>query len=94
MAEPLLSEIRLMSFDFAPKGCALCNGQLLPINQNQALFALLGTTFVGDGQTTFALPELRARVPIHIGSGHTSESVAARSRTRCRSASCPRMTTP
>ena len=68
MAEPFLAEIRLMSFDFAPKGWAMCNGQLLPINQNQALFALLGTTFGGNGQTTFALPDLRGRVPIHVGS--------------------------
>jgi microcystin-dependent protein len=71
MAEPFLSEIRIMSFGFAPKGWALCNGQLLPINQNQALFSLLGTTFGGNGQTTFALPDLRERVPIHVGSGHT-----------------------
>jgi microcystin-dependent protein len=71
MAEPFLAEIRLMSFGFAPKGWALCNGQLLPINQNQALFSLLGTTFGGDGRVNFALPDLRARVPIHVGSGHT-----------------------
>lgn len=71
MAEPFLSEIRLMSFVFAPKGWALCNGQLLPINQNQALFALLGTTFGGDGQVNFALPDLRGRTPIHVGNGHT-----------------------
>jgi microcystin-dependent protein len=71
MAEPFLSEIRLMSFDFAPKGWALCNGQLLPINQNQALFSLLGTTFGGDGRVNFALPDLRGRTPIHVGSGHT-----------------------
>lgn len=71
MAEPFLSEIRIMSFVFAPKGWALCNGQLLPINQNQALFSLLGTTFGGDGQVNFALPDLRARTPIHVGSGHT-----------------------
>lgn len=71
MAEPFLSEIRMMSFQFAPKGWALCNGQLLPINQNQALFALLGTTFGGDGRTNFALPDLRGRAPIHVGSGHT-----------------------
>lgn len=71
MAEPFLSEIRMMSFDFAPKGWALCNGQLLPINQNQALFALLGTTFGGNGQTNFALPDYRGRTPIHVGSGHT-----------------------
>ena len=71
MAEPFLSEIRLMSFAFPPKGWALCNGQLLPINQNQALFSLLGTTYGGNGQTNFALPDLRGRVPIHVGSGHT-----------------------
>lgn len=71
MAEPFLSEIRLMSFTFAPKGWALCNGQLLPINQNQALFSLLGTTFGGDGRVNFALPDLRGRTPIHVGSGHT-----------------------
>jgi microcystin-dependent protein len=71
MAEPFLSEIRLMSFAFAPKGWALCNGQLLPINQNQALFALLGTTYGGDGRVNFALPDLRGRAPIHEGSGHT-----------------------
>jgi microcystin-dependent protein len=71
MAEPFLSEIRIFSFVFAPKGWALCNGQLLPINQNQALFSLLGTTFGGDGRVNFALPDLRGRVPIHVGSGHT-----------------------
>jgi len=71
MAEPFLSEIRIMSFVFAPKGWALCNGQLLPINQNQPLFSLLGTTFGGDGRVNFALPDLRGRVPIHVGSGHT-----------------------
>ena len=71
MAEPFLSEIRIMSFVFAPKGWALCNGQLLPINQNQALFSLLGTTFGGDGRVNFALPDNRGRTPIHVGSGHT-----------------------
>src|SRR5256885_16350219 len=71
MAEPFLSEIRIMSFVFPPKGWALTDGQLLPINQNQALFSLLGTTFGGDGRVNFALPDLRARVPIHVGSGHT-----------------------
>ncbi len=71
MAEPFLSEIRMMSFVFAPRGWALCNGQLLPINQNQALFSLLGTTFGGDGRVNFALPDLRGRTPIHVGSGHT-----------------------
>jgi microcystin-dependent protein len=71
MAEPFLSEVRIMSFVFAPKGWALCNGQLLPINQNQPLFSLLGTTFGGDGRVNFALPDLRGRTPIHVGSGHT-----------------------
>ena len=71
MAEPFLSEIRIFSFVFAPKGWALCNGQLLPINQNQALFSLLGTTFGGDGRVNFALPDLRGRIPIHVGAGHT-----------------------
>lgn len=71
MAEPFLSEIRMMSFGFPPKGWALCDGQFLPINQNQALFSLLGTTFGGDGRVNFALPDLRARTPIHVGSGHT-----------------------
>lgn len=70
MAEPFLSEIRMFSFVYAPRGWALCNGQLLPINQNQALFALLGTNYGGNGQTTFGLPDLRGRVPIHVGSGH------------------------
>lgn len=71
MAEPFLSEIRIMSFNFPPKGWALCDGQLLPINQNQALFALLGTTYGGDGRVNFALPNLQGRVPIHFGNGHT-----------------------
>ncbi len=71
MAEPFLAEIRLMSFNFAPQGWAMCNGQLLPINQNQALFSLLGTTYGGNGVTTFALPNLQGRVPVHFGSGHT-----------------------
>src|SRR5882672_8049716 len=71
MAEPFLAEIRIMSFDFAPKGWAQCNGQLLPINQNQALFSLLGTTFGGDGRVNFALPDQRGRTPIHVGNGHT-----------------------
>jgi microcystin-dependent protein len=71
MSTPFLSEIKIVSFNFPPKGWALCNGQLLPINQNQALFALLGTTYGGNGQTTFALPNLRGQVPIHVGQGHT-----------------------
>jgi len=71
VAEPFLAEIRLMSFNFAPKGWALANGQLLPINQNQALFSLLGTTYGGDGRVNFGLPDLRGRVPMHMGNGHT-----------------------
>jgi microcystin-dependent protein len=71
MAEPFLSEIRLFSFNFPPKGWAFCNGQFMPINQNQALFALLGTTYGGNGQTTFALPDLRGRCAVHEGSGFT-----------------------
>jgi len=71
MSEPFLSEIKIVSFNFPPKGWAECNGQFLPINQNQALFSLLGTTYGGNGQTTFALPNLRGQVPIHMGSGHT-----------------------
>ncbi len=67
MGTPFLSEIRIMSFGFPPKGWALCNGQILPINQNQALFALLGTTYGGNGQTTFALPNLQGRAPLHTG---------------------------
>jgi microcystin-dependent protein len=71
MAEPFLGEIRIMSFSYNPQGWAMCNGQFLPINQNQALFSLLGTTYGGNGQTTFALPDLRGQVPIHRGSGFT-----------------------
>lgn len=69
MSEPFLGEIRMMAFGFAPKGWALCNGQLLPINQNQALFSLLGTMYGGDGRVTFALPDMRGRVPFHMGVG-------------------------
>ena len=69
MIEPFLAEIRILSFQFAPKGWAMCNGQTLPINQNQALFSLLGTTFGGDGRTTFALPNLQGRAPLHVGPG-------------------------
>jgi microcystin-dependent protein len=79
MAEPFLSEIRIMSFNFPPKGWAFCNGQFLPINQNQALFSLLGTTYGGNGQTTFALPNLQGRVPIHFGNGFTLGQAAGQS---------------
>ena len=69
MSEPYLSEIKVIAFNFAPRGWALCNGQLLPINQNQALFSLLGTTYGGDGRTTFALPNLQGRAPVHFDDG-------------------------
>ena len=71
MAEPFLSEIRIFSFVFAPKGWAQCNGQLLPINQNQALFSLLGTTYGGDGRVNFGLPNLQGMTPMHMGNSHT-----------------------
>jgi microcystin-dependent protein len=71
MPTPLMGELKLVSFNWAPQGWALCNGQFLPINQNQALFSLLGTMYGGNGQTTFALPDLRGRVPMHIGDGFT-----------------------
>jgi len=70
MSEPFLSEIKICAFNFAPKGWASCNGQLMPINQNQALFSLLGTTYGGDGRTNFSLPNLQGRVPTHMGNGH------------------------
>jgi microcystin-dependent protein len=69
MTQPFLGQVTIVSFGFPPKGWALCNGQLLPINQNQALFALLGTTYGGDGVTTFALPNLQGRSPLHFGAG-------------------------
>lgn len=69
MAEPFLGEIRIMSFNYNPRSWAMCNGQFLPINQNQALFSLLGTMYGGNGQTTFALPDLRGRTPNHVGQG-------------------------
>jgi microcystin-dependent protein len=71
LSTPYISEIRLFTFNFAPKGWAFCNGQLLPINQNQALFSLLGTTYGGDGRVNFALPNLQGRVPMHLGNGLT-----------------------
>jgi microcystin-dependent protein len=70
MSTPFLSEIKIVSFNFAPKGWAMCNGQLLPINQNQALFSLLGTTYGGDGRVNFGLPNLQGRVAMHFGAGH------------------------
>ena len=70
MSEPFLAEIRIVGFNFAPRGWAQCDGQILPINQNQSLFSLLGTTYGGDGGTTFGLPDLRGRTPIHFNSGN------------------------
>ncbi len=69
MSEPFIGEIKMVGFNFAPRGWAFCDGQLLPISQNEALFSLLGTIYGGDGRTTFALPDLRGRVPIHPGNG-------------------------
>jgi microcystin-dependent protein len=69
LPSPYISEIRVFTFNFAPKGWAFCNGQLLPINQNQALFSLLGTTYGGDGRVNFGLPNLQGRVPMHQGNG-------------------------
>jgi microcystin-dependent protein len=71
MGTPFMGEIKMISWNFAPKGWAFCNGQQLPINQNQPLFSLFGTMYGGNGQTTFALPDLRGRTPFHIGSGFT-----------------------
>lgn len=69
MSEPYVGEIRLFSFGRVPRGWALCDGRVLPINTNQALYSILGTTYGGDGRTTFALPDLRGRVPVHVGNG-------------------------
>lgn len=70
MSEPFLAEVRIVGFNFAPRGWAFCDGQILPINQNQSLYSLLGTTYGGDGRTSFALPDMRGRTPIHVGEGH------------------------
>jgi len=70
MSEPFLAEVRIVAFNFAPRGWAFCDGQILPINQNQSLYSLLGTTYGGDGRTSFALPDLRGRTPIHVDSSH------------------------
>src|SRR5215210_3735545 len=77
MSQPFLGEIKIVPFSQAPQGWALCNGQFLPINQNQALFSLLGTMYGGNGQTTFALPDLRGRAPIHVGGSFSSQGEAA-----------------
>ncbi len=80
MSEPFLAEIRMVGFNFAPRGWAFCDGQILPINQNQSLYSLLGTTYGGDGRTSFALPDLRGRTPIHVGSSNgTSHTLGQKS---------------
>jgi microcystin-dependent protein len=75
VSEPFLGEIKIASFNFPPRGWAFCNGQLLPINQNQPLFSLLGTMYGGNGQTNFALPNLQGKTPIDTGAGHTQGEV-------------------
>jgi len=79
MGTPYLSEVRIMAFGFAPRGWALCNGQILPINQNQALFSLMGTTYGGNGTTNFALPNLQGSVPVHMGSGSGTNVILGQS---------------
>lgn len=76
MSEPFLGEVKIISWNFPPKGWAFCNGQLLPINQNQALFSILGTTYGGDGRVNFALPNLQGRSPVHVGSGISLGEIA------------------
>jgi microcystin-dependent protein len=80
MSEPFLAEVRMVGFNFAPRGWAFCDGQILPISQNQSLYSLLGTTYGGDGRTSFALPDLRGRTPVHVGSsnGGTSHSLGSK----------------
>lgn len=73
MSEPFLAEVRIVGFNFAPRGWAFCDGQILPINQNQSLYSLLGTTYGGDGRTSFALPDMRGRTPIHVGSSNGTD---------------------
>jgi microcystin-dependent protein len=89
MSLSYIGEIRIMSFGYAPKFWALCNGQVLPINQNQALFSILGTTYGGNGQTTFALPNIQARAPIHLGNGHTQGEAAGSSSVTVTTATMP-----
>lgn len=73
MSEPFLAEVRIVGFNFAPRGWAFCDGQILPINQNQSLYSLLGTTYGGDGRTSFALPDMRGRTPMHVGSSNGTD---------------------
>ncbi|MCP4306837.1 MAG: phage tail protein [bacterium] len=81
MSEPFLAEIKIVGFNFAPRGWAFCDGQILPINQNQSLYSLLGTTYGGDGGTSFALPDLRGRAPMHVGqlTGGTNHTLGQKS---------------
>lgn len=96
MAEPFIGEIRLVGFTFAPQGWALCDGQLLAISQNDALFSIIGTTYGGDGRTTFGLPDLRGRVPVHAGSGPglPSYSLGAKGGVEAGSSSLVAITSP
>lgn len=94
MSEPFLAEIMIVAFDFAPRGWALCDGEILPINQNQSLYSLLGTTYGGDGRTSFGLPDLRGRVPIHVGSSNgTSHGLGQKSGVEGVALSKPKMPT-
>lgn len=83
MSEPFLAEVKMFGFNFPPRGWAQCDGQILPISQNQSLYSLLGTTYGGDGRSTFGIPELRGRVPIHVGNsnspGSTDHTIGQRS---------------
>ncbi len=92
MSNPFLGQITIVGFNFAPRGYAQCNGQILSINQNQSLFALLGTTYGGDGRSTFALPDLRSRVPIHVGSSNgTSHALGNKGGEETHTLTLPRM---
>ena len=93
MSEPFLAEIMIVGFDFAPRGWAFCDGQILPINQNQSLYSLLGTTYGGDGRTSFGLPDLRGRTPIHAGqaNGGASHSLGSRGGEEARALSVDEM---
>jgi microcystin-dependent protein len=92
MSEPFLAEVRMVGFNFAPRGWALCDGQILPINQNQSLYSLLGTTYGGDGRTSFALPDLRGRAPIHVGASNgNSHQLGSKSGAENETLSAPQM---
>ena len=89
MSEPFLSEIKIVGFNFAPRGWAFCDGQILPINQNQSLYSLLGTTYGGDGRTSFALPDLRGRAPMHMSSAHPQGQKSGQERVSLTTAQIP-----